>query len=364
MSQIIDQRPSSVSLARACAILGLNRSTVYARRREGLSEAQRAANRSRKDSPQPRALSEAERQWARAVLNSEPYRDQPPDEVYNALLEQGQYIGSVRTLYRILAEDKATGERRDQRAPQNHAMPRLLATRANEVWTWDITKLPVMGRGPHLSLYVVIDLFSRYVLAWMVSTKENSANARKVMDDAIARYNIAYGSLTLHQDRGAPMIARGYLDMLVELGVVCSHSRPRVSNDNPYSEGQFKTLKYQPDYPGCFRSVAHAKAWCDEYFHWYNNHHHHAGLNGYTPEQVFTGRHEALRVERQKVLDAQYQAHPERFVKGAPEAAAPPQCVAINPVQPEELEAGASPEVNFPTLSAARDRMKNTLSSA
>ena len=364
MSRVNTERPEGLSLAAACRALGLNRSTVYARQREALSEAQRAANRSRKGAVQPRALSAEERQRARDVLYSETYRDQPPDEVYCDLLEQGGYIGSVRTLYRILAEDKASRERRNQRPAQHHAIPRLLATAPNQVWTWDISKLPTTGKGPYLSLYVVIDLYSRYVLAWMVSRKENSALAQQLMSEAAARYRIAHGALTLHQDRGAPMTAHGYLDLMNELGIVCSHSRPRVSNDNPFSEGQFKTLKYQPDYPGRFDSASHARQWCADYFDWYNFHHHHSGIGGYTPEQLFTGRYEAIHAQRQQVLDAQYHAHPERFVKGAPTATRPPEVVSINPVAPDEAEDGESLAVNFPTLTAAKTRVENTLSSA
>ena len=364
MNQVITERPEGLSLAAACRVLGVNRSTVYARQREPLSEGQRAANRSRKGCVQPRALSDEERQRARHVLYSEAYHDQPPDEIYCDLLEQGEYIGSVRTLYRILAEDKATKERRKQRPAQHHAIPRLLASAPNQVWTWDISKLPTTGKGPYLSLYVVMDLFSRYVLAWMVSRKENSALAQQLMSEAAARYDIARGSLTLHQDRGAPMTAHGYLDLMHELGIVYSHSRPRTSNDNAFSEGQFKTMKYQPDYPGRFESASQARLWCEEYFDWYNFHHHHSGLGGYTPEQVFTGRFEAIRAQRQQVLDAQYRNHPERFVKGAPVAARPPEVVTINPVSPEEAETGESMVVNFPTLSAARARTENTLSSA
>lgn len=350
-------------MARACRVLGLNRGTVYARRRGGPSDEQRAANYSRAHCPQPRALSPEERAQARGVLYSERYRDQPPHEVYNDLLERGEYIASVSTLYRLLAADRATGERRDQRPAQHHAIPRLTATAANAVWTWDITKLASTARGPHLSLYVIIDLYSRYALAWMISRKENSALARQLVTEAIARYGIAYGALTLHQDRGAPMIARGYLDMLGDLGVTSSHSRPRVSNDNPFSEAQFRTLKYQPDYPGRFDSPSHAREWCAGYFDWYNHHHHHAGLGGYTPEQVFTGRYRGIQLERQAALDAQHRRHPERFVQGAPVAAAPPASVTINPIDPEALSAGESSAVNFPTLNAAKGVVKTTLSS-
>jgi len=364
VNQVVTERPEGLSVTAACRALGLNRSTVYARQREGLSEEQRAANRSRKEFVQPRALSAEERQRARDVLYSEAYQDQPPDEIYCDLLEQGEYIGSVRTLYRILAEDRATRERRNQRPAQHHAIPRLLAKAPNQVWTWDISKLPTTGQGPYLSLYVVMDLYSRYVLAWMVSRKENSTLAQQLMSEAAARYAIAQGSLTLHQDRGAPMTAHGYLDLMHELGIVCSHSRPRTSNDNAFSEGQFKTLKYQPDYPGRFENASHARQWCEAYFDWYNFQHHHSGIGGYTPEQVFTGRFELVHAQRQQALDAQYRRHPERFVQGAPVAPRPPEWVTINPVTPEAADTGESLGVNFPTLSAARARVDNTLSSA
>ena len=231
-----------------------------------------------------------------------------------------------------------------------------MATAANQVWTWDITKLPTTRRGPYLSLYVVLDLYSRYALAWMVSRKENSALAQYVMQEAIARYAVAYGQLTLHQDRGAPMMARTYLDLMAELGVTCSHSRPRVSNDNPVSESQFKTLKYQPDYPGRFQDVGHARQWCEDYFHWYNHVHHHSGLAYFTPEQVFTGRDRSIALTRQAALDRQYQRHPERFVKGPPRTTLPPEQMSINPVAPDEAGTPESRAVNFPTLTAAKER--------
>jgi putative transposase len=357
MNQLVHQPPVGVPLTTACTALGLNRSSIYARRRAGsVSDEERAQHRSRRSAPQPRALSEAERQALREILYSPTYRDQPPAEIHADLLEHGQAPASLSTLHRLLRADRATGERRAQRPAQHHAIPRLVATAANQVWTWDITKLPTTRRGPYLSLYVVLDLYSRYALAWMVSRKENSALARYVMQEAIARYAVAYGQLTLHQDRGAPMIARTYLDLMAELGVTCSHSRPRVSNDNPVSESQFKTLKYQPDYPGRFQDVSHARRWCEDYFHWYNNVHHHSGLAYYTPEQVFTGRDRSIARTRQAALDRQYQRHPERFVKGPPRTALPPEQMSINPVAPDEAGALESLAVNFPTLTAAKER--------
>ena len=216
-----------------------------------------------------------------------------------------------------------------------------------------LTKLPLVRRSIYLSLYVVLDLFSRFVVAWMVSRKENSALSKQLMDEATARYGIAPGQLTLHQDRGSPMIAHGYLDFMNELDVTCSHSRPRVSNDNPFSESQFKTQKYQPDYPGRFTDIGHARRWCETYFAWYNFEHHHSGLAGFTPEQVFTGRYQEVARQKQCALDASYRRNPERFVRGLPSVPMPPKVVAINPVVPNDDGTEVSDRVNFPTLSAA-----------
>ena len=187
----------------------------------------------------------------------------------------------------------------------------------------------------------------------MVSRKENSALALQLMNEAVIRYGITPGQLTLHQDRGSPMTANGYLEQMKQLDITCSHSRPRVSNDNPFSESGFKTLKYQPDYPGKFDTPAHARRWCDEYYEWYNFQHHHSGLNGYTPEQVFTGSYQAVAVIKQAALNQRYISNPERFVHGQPTVKLPPRTVTINPISVEDVANGISDTVNFPTLSAA-----------
>ena len=288
------------------------------------------------------------------TLRSEPYRDQPPAEVYQRLLEEDQYLCSVSTMHRLLRQADENGERRPQRPAQHHAIPRLLAHAPNEVWTWDISKLPLIRRGIYLSLYVVLDLYSRFVVAWMLSIKENSALSTQLINEATIRYGITPGQLTLHQDRGSPMTAHGYLENMRELDITCSHSRPRVSNDNPFSESQFKTQKYQPDYPGRFNHLRHAREWCEDYFDWYNFQHHHSGLAGFTPEQVFTGRYREVAKQKQQALDARFEKNPERFVKGHPQVKMPPKFVAINPIDIEEGKASAiSDYVNFPTLTAA-----------
>lgn len=351
MNTVIEQRPERLPMTLACGALGLNRSSVYRRRKCALDA--HPSRRSRKGVMQPRALNKQEREHVIETLHSTPYRDQPPAEVYQRLLEKDQYLCSVSTMHRLLRKQGENGERRAQRAAQHNAIPRLLAFAPNEVWTWDITKLPLVRRGIYLSLYVVLDLFSRFVVAWMISKKENSALSEQLMNEAIARYGVVPGQLTLHQDRGSPMIAHGYLERIMELDVTCSHSRPRVSNDNPFSESQFKTQKYQPDYPGRFDSITHARRWCEDYFRWYNFEHHHSGLSGFTPEQVFTGRYKAVAEQKQRVLDERYEQNPERFVKGRPEVKLPPKFVAINPILAEDSDQVLADRVNFPTLSAA-----------
>ena len=348
MSVLMAQRPDTIPLRPACNALALNRSTVYARRRRGSGRS--VARTSRKTTPQPRALTGAERQTVHETLTSPEFCNQPPAEIYQTLLERGVYLCSVSTMHRILREHGENGERRDQRPAQHQAVPRLVAQAPNEVWTWDCSKLATRARGAYLTLYVVLDLFSRFVLAWMVSRKENSALAQQLMCEATAKYRIDAGQLTVHQDRGAPMIANRYIDLMSEMGIVLTHSRPRVSNDNAFSEAQFKTQKSQPDYPGRFEHGAHARTWCDEYFQWYNFEHHHSGLAGYTPEQVFTGRYLDVAAEKQRALDRPFARNPQRFVAGPPTVALPPSRVVINPVTPEALEAGASAQVNFPTL--------------
>ena len=351
MNIALTERPARLPMVRACHVLELNRSTVFARRKRAANDL--PVRRSRREAVQPRALSQQERATVTRILHSEEYCDQPPAEVYQRLLEQNQYHCSVSTMHRILRSGQETGERRNQRPAQHHAIPRLLATAPHDVWTWDITKLPLVRRGVYLSLYVVLDLFSRFVVAWMVSIKENSALASQLMEEATARYGIAPGQLTIHQDRGSPMTAHGYLDQMKEMDVTCSHSRPRVSNDNAFSESQFKTQKYQPDYPGRFDSMAHARGWCEDYFDWYNFKHHHSGLAGFTPEQVFTGRYREVAIDKQKAMDERYALNPERFVMGRPMVAMPPLSVAINPIVQNEDGGIVDDRVNFPTLSAA-----------
>lgn len=361
MNAVLSERPVRLPLRMACRVLGLHRSTVYARKKSSQRPESKNA-RDRTLAPQPRALTTDERETVLQVLNSSEFSDQPPMQVYMRLLERGQYLCSISTMYRLLREQGQSGERRLQRPAQHHAIPRLVAQAPNQVWCWDITKLPTRRRGEYLSLYVVMDLFSRFVLAWMLSRKENSALSRQLMREAISRYPHAANDLVIHQDRGSPMIASGYLDVLGELGATASHSRPRVSNDNAFSESQFKTTKYQPDYPGRFNNYSHAEHWCGDYFHWYNLQHYHSGLAGFTPEQVFTGRYREIALVREQALSRAFANTPERFVKGQPTVKLPPQTVAINPLYREDGSIETEHGVNFPTLPAAKERMNLKLS--
>ncbi|QEP41796.1 IS3 family transposase [Ectothiorhodospiraceae bacterium BW-2] len=341
--------PSSVSIRAACDSLALSRAGYYRRQAPVVSP--------RASLPRPvaaNALSEAERQAVLGLLNSERFYDQPPAEIYASLLDEGKYYCSISTMYRILRANQQTGERRAQKPAKSHAIPRLRATRPNDVWTWDITKLPTTEQGNFLNLYVVMDLYSRFIVAWMVSRKENSELSKLLISDAAARYRVALSGLTLHQDRGVPMTARGYLDLMAELGITCSHSRPRVSNDNPFSESQFKTLKQQPDYPQRLTGVDHARIWFSDYVDWYCFHHHHRGIAWFTPEQVFTGRYKEVSEQREQALKQAYQQHPKRFIHGEPKVKQPPTEVWINPALPEE--GVGSLEVNYPTLNRAKER--------
>lgn len=263
--------------------------------------------------------------------------DQTVRQAHAELLDEGRYLASARTIYRVLAELGETKERRNQRASRSHAIPHLMASRPNEVWSWDISKLPTFVSGVFLNLYLVLDLFSRYPVAWMIAERENSALSKQLFAEAMTRYGIEPGTITVHNDRGAPMTAVGFVDLLAELGAERSLSRPRVSNDNPYSESCFKTIKYQPDYPGRFRDIVHARRWCDEFFDWYSQVHRHSGLAFFTPSDVFFGRVGELAAVRQKALDEAYRAHPERFVSGRPTVSLPPERVLINPLEPEVM---------------------------
>lgn len=290
----------------------------------------------------PRALSEEERAKVLPLLDEERFRDLAPAEVYATLLDEGVYVCSERTMYRILDEHRQVRERRNQRRHPKYVAPELMAKKPNQLWSWDITKLKTFVKSQYLHLYVILDVFSRYVVGWMVADRESGELAKALIGQTCARQGIRPGELTFHADNGSAMVAQPVAFLLAALGITKSHSRPHVSDDNPFSEAQFKTLKYRPDFPERFASPEHARAFLRDFFTWYNTRHHHDGLALLTPHDVHYGLVEERLANRARVLDAAYAAHPERFVRRPPKPAPLPEAVWINPPkQPATVEARA-----------------------
>jgi transposase InsO family protein len=331
MIQAVATLAPTMGITAACEAVGLPRGSFY---RAQAPVVLTVPSPIRARPPSPRALSPLEKTVVREVLNSERFQDQPPREVYATLLDEERYLCSWRTMYRIMAENQESRERRAQLQHPVYAKPELLATRPNQVWSWDITKL----RGPavwtYYYLYVILDVYSRYVVGWMIAERESEALAQELIRATCEKQAIQPGQLTLHADNGSAMIAKSVAQLLIDLDVVKSHSRPHVSDDNPYSESQFKTLKYRPDYPERFGCLVEARAWAHTFFIWYNDDHHHTGLGLLTPAVVHAGKAETVLQKRQQVLDIAYAAHPERFVKHAPVPAPLPAAVWINPPKP------------------------------
>lgn len=316
-----------VGVVGACEALGVPRSSFY--RLRGAADHSQATEATR-PSP-PRALDGEERLALRQILNSERFQDLAPRQVYAALLDKGEYWCHWRTMYRILEEHDEVRERRNQLRHPSYEKPELLATGPNQVWSWDIIRLSGLVKWSYYYLYAILDIFSRFVVGWMVASREAASLAKELIRQTCAKQHIHRKQLFLHSDRGSAMIARSLAMLLADLGVTKSHSRPHVSDDNPYSEAQSKTLKYRPDYPERFGCDADARAWARAFFHWYNNEHYHSGLGLLTPADVHYGRAEETLRNRQRVLEAAYEKNPERFVNGRPEPAELPREVWINP---------------------------------
>ena len=268
------------------------------------------------------------------MLCSSRFADRAPAEVYATLLDEGVYLCSERTMYRILAENRAVRERRAQRSHPNHPKPEVVARGPNEAWSWDVTRLLGPRKGQYFHLYVILDIFSRYVTGWMVAERETAGLAGRLIEASCLKHGVRPQVLTLHSDRGSPMTAKCTAQLLADLGVTQSLSRPRVSNDNPYSEAQFKTVKYHPGFPGRFSNIEEAKEFCRSFFPWYNTEHRHGGIGLLTPAQVHFGDAPEVIRQRQDVLAAAYAARPERFVAGPPRASELPAQVWINPPLP------------------------------
>jgi putative transposase len=334
--QAIEELAPAVGMAPACLAIGIPRATVYR---------SRAPRREPRPRPTPqRALSDAERREVLDTLHSERFVDVAPAEVHAVLLDKGKYLCSPRTMYRILAAQHQVRERRNQLRHPRYVKPQLVATGPNQVWTWDITKLLGPAKYVYFYLYVMLDIFSRYVVGWMAATRENASLAQRLIRETIAKYEVPRDQLTIHADRGSPMTALTTAQLIASLGVHGSHSRPRVSNDNPFSEAQFKTIKYRPDFPDRFGSLEHALDHFPRFFGWYNNHHRHSGIGFMTPADVHYGRALELLARRQATLDEAHARFPERFVRQPPRPTQLPEAVWINPPEKEVLP--SQPEVH------------------
>jgi putative transposase len=315
----------------ACRAVGASRAGLYRRRRPSSARAPRARSRP------PRALSEAERAAVLEQLHSERFVDAAPAEVWATLLDEGRYLASERTMYRLLAaEHGGVRERRAQLEHPAYARPELLAERPNEVHSWDITKLLGPAKWTYYYLYVILDVYSRYAVGWTVQHRESSQVAKALIAQACEQQQIARGQLTVHADRGSSMTSKPVAFLLADLGVTKTHNRPYTSTDNPYSEAQFKTLKYRPGFPARFNSIDEARAFCRDFFDWYNHQHRHAGIGLLTPASVHHGQAEAVHQGRTRVLDAAYAATPERFVRRPPSPPALPTAAWINKPNSEE----------------------------
>ena len=323
MMKAVESLSQEVGVKKACHSLGLARASYY--RWDQTWDSHQEAR------PVPSwALSPQERQRVLDVLHTDRFVDQSPRQVYATMLDEGTYLCSVSSMYRILEEQGELRERRDQLRHPVYQPPELLATGPNQVWSWDITKLKGPVKWTYYSLYVLLDIFSRYVVGWMVAHQELACLARKLIEESCEKQSIQSGQLLIHSDRGPSMTSKPVALLLADLGVTKSHSRPHVSNDNPYSESQFKTFKYRPEFPQRFGSLQDARAFCQTFFPWYNTEHHHSGIGFLTPQQVHYGLAKQIVKEREAVLKKAYQIYPDRFKRGLPKPMSLPESVWIN----------------------------------
>ncbi len=321
---MVGELTAVVGTKSACAAVGRPRATHYRRLRPPTPRP-----RCQRRSP-PRSLSSEERAQVLDLLHSERFVDAAPPTIYATLLDEGRYLASVPTMYRVLRSLDEVRERRRQAVHPASVKPELVAERPNQVWSWDITKLLGPATWTYYYLYVILDIYSRYVPGWMVAMQESATLAERLLADTIRKQGVDRGQLTIHADRGSSMASKPVALLLADLGVTKSHSRPHCSNDNPYSEAQFKTLKYRPEFPARFGSVEDARSFCQRFFPWYNHDHRHSGIGFHAPADVHSGRAGWLRSQRAEVLAAAYVAHPERFVRKPPEPPTLPVAAWIN----------------------------------
>jgi putative transposase len=322
----------TVGMVAACDFLGVARASFYRQRPlfgpPALPPSEPPLSPQR---PVPaRALSAEERAQVLTVLHEERFQDRSPAAVQATLLDEGQYLCSTRTMYRILEQEGESGERRDQLVHPDYRKPELLATAPNQLWSWDITKLLGPAKWTYFYLYVILDVFSRYVVGWMVAPREAAELAKQFIDETVAKQQVRPGQLTIHADRGRVMTSKPVAFLMADLGVTKTHSRPYVSDDNPYSESQFRTMKYRPEFPDRFGCIQDSRAFCQQFFHWYNEEHRHSGIGLLTPAVVHFGQASIVLAHRQAVLDAAYQQHPGRFVRRPPQPLPLPSEVWIN----------------------------------
>ena len=331
MNAVTELSPT-VGVFAACEVLGVARASFYRQRpRLGPAVAPIPEPALPVERPAPaRSLSPDERASVLAVLHEERFQDRSPAAVQATLLDEGQYLCSIRTMYRILEQEGESRERRDQLVHPPYQKPELLATAPNQLWSWDITKLLGPAKWTYFYLYVILDVFSRYVTGWMVAHREGAELAKQFIEETIRKHQVPAGQLNIHADRGRVMTSKPVAFLMADLGVTKTHSRPYVSDDNPYSESQFRTLKYRPEFPDRFGCIQDSRAFCQQFFPWYNEEHHHSGLGLLTPAMVHFGQAQSVLAGRQAVLDAAYQAHPDRFVRRPPKPLPLPSEVWIN----------------------------------
>lgn len=328
--QAVSTVHEQLGVREACAAVGLARATWYRAQASVSCSSPGSQSETRRRATSARALSSIERQRVLDLVHEPRFVDLSVPQVWATALDEGKYFCSRSTMYRILQSQGEVRERRDQLRRPVYTKPELLATGSNQVWTWDITKLKGPTKWSYFHLYVILDIFSRKVVGWMVARRESAALAKKLIAATLAKEGIVPGQLTIHADRGSSMTSKDVALLMADLGVTKTHSRPHVSNDNPYSEAHFKTAKYRPDFPERFGSLEDARAFCARFFDWYNNHHRHSGIGWMTPSDVHHGRAERVRAERARALDAAYQLHPERFVRKPPTPPALAAAVWIN----------------------------------
>jgi len=371
----IKEAAGVLPITQSCSALGVSRTTYYRWQRddegkrtraeepahpvaesdpetaaESVTETVPATMPKDAESVHPRALSLAEREEVRDLLNSKRFMDMAPAQVYATLLDEGRYLCSIRTMYRILAANGEVRERRNQLRHPSYAVPELLATSPNEVWSWDITRLRGPVKWSYYQLYVILDIYSRYVVGWMVAGRESAELARRLIKKTAERQGVEETQLTLHADRGSSMRSKAVALLLSDLGITKTHSRPHVSNDNPFSEAQFKTLKYRPNFPDRFSSIEEARAFCQNFFAWYNEQHRHSGIGLLTPYDVHYGLAGRKTRERARVLMAAYEANPERFPRGLPQPPEVPAAVWINKPVETPVEIPTEADESEPAL--------------